>query len=129
MLTLYQKIACIIGFSAIFLVASSNILVNYEQSIQAKPGKDNPGKAQGKDKPSKGQDNLVKGREKIRMTMFESTSQKMSQKMSQIRYRLKRTFTRVLLLILTAITLVKALILLQRVILDALQIQEKLSKI
>jgi predicted phosphodiesterase len=55
MLTLYQKIACIIGFSAIFLVVSSNILVNYEQTIQAKPGKDNPGKGQGKDKPGKGQ--------------------------------------------------------------------------
>jgi len=55
MLTLYQKIACIIGFSAIFLVLSSNILVNYEQTIQAKPGKDNPGKGQGKDKPGKGQ--------------------------------------------------------------------------
>ena len=55
MLTLYQKIACIIGFSAIFLVVSSNILVNYEQTIQAKPGKDNPGKGQGKDNPGKGQ--------------------------------------------------------------------------
>jgi predicted phosphodiesterase len=55
MLTLYQKIACIIGFSAIFLVVSSNILVNYEQTIQAKQGKDNPGKGQGKDKPGKGQ--------------------------------------------------------------------------
>lgn len=72
---------------------------------------------------------LVKGKEKIRMTMFETTSQKMSRKMSQIRYRLKRTFTKVLLLILTAITLVKALTSLQRVILDALQILEKLSKI
>ncbi|MDW0152752.1 MAG: purple acid phosphatase [Nitrososphaeraceae archaeon] len=55
MLTLYQKIACIIGFSAIFLVVSSNILVNYEQTIQAKPEKDKPGKGQGKDKPGKGQ--------------------------------------------------------------------------
>ena len=61
MLTLYQKIACVIGFSAIFLVVSSNILVNYEQSIQAKPGKDNPGKGHGKDKPGKGQDKPGKG--------------------------------------------------------------------
>lgn len=66
MLTLYQKIACIIGFSAIFLVVSSNILVNYEQSIQAKPGKDNPGKGQGKDKPGKGQDKPGKGQEKTK---------------------------------------------------------------
>jgi calcineurin-like phosphoesterase family protein len=70
MLTLYQKIACIIGFSAIFLVISSNILVNYEQTIQAKPGKDNPGKGQGKgkDNPGKGQgkgkDNPGKGQGK-----------------------------------------------------------------
>ena len=69
-LTLYQKIACIIGFSAIFLVISSNILVNYEQTIQAKPGKDNPGKGQGKgkDNPGKGQgkgkDNPGKGQGK-----------------------------------------------------------------
>ena len=55
MLTLYQKIVCIIGFSTIFLVVSSNILVNYEHTIQAKPGKDNPGKGQGKDNPGKGQ--------------------------------------------------------------------------
>ena len=55
MLTLYQKIACIIGFSTIFLVISSNILVNYEQTIQAKPGKDKPGKGEGKDKPGKGE--------------------------------------------------------------------------
>jgi hypothetical protein len=54
MLTLYQKIACIIGFSAIFLVVSSNILVNYEQTIQAKPGKDNSGKGHGKDNSGKG---------------------------------------------------------------------------
>ncbi len=60
MLTLYQKIACIIGFSAIFLVVSSNILVNYEQTIQAKPGKDNPGKGQGKNKNDNARDNQPK---------------------------------------------------------------------
>jgi hypothetical protein len=54
MLTLFQKIACIIGFSAIFLVVSSYILVNYEQTIEAKPGKDKPGKGHEKDKPGKG---------------------------------------------------------------------------
>jgi hypothetical protein len=54
MLTLFHTIACIIGFSAIFLVVSSYILVNYEHTIQAKPGKDNPGKGHGKDNPGKG---------------------------------------------------------------------------
>jgi hypothetical protein len=57
MVTLYQKIACIKGFSAIFLVISSNILVNYEQTIQAKPGKDSPGKGQGKNKNDNALDN------------------------------------------------------------------------
>jgi hypothetical protein len=51
---------CIIGFSAIFLVVSSNILVNYEQSIQAKPGKDNPGKGQGKNKNDNARENQPK---------------------------------------------------------------------
>ena len=47
-LTLYQRIGIIIGFSAIFLVISSNLIINHEQTLLAKPGKDNPGKGHGK---------------------------------------------------------------------------------
>ena len=47
-LSLYQRIGIIIGFSAIFLIISSNVLMNYEQTLLAKPGKDNPGKGHGK---------------------------------------------------------------------------------
>jgi hypothetical protein len=53
-LTLYQRIGIIIGFSAIFLVISSNLIVNHEQTLLAKPGKDNPGKGHGKN--NKGND-------------------------------------------------------------------------
>ena len=65
MLTLSQKIAFIIGFSAIFLVVSSNILVNYEQTIQAKPGKDKPGKGQGKNKNNDARDKQPKLEPKV----------------------------------------------------------------
>jgi len=47
-LSLYQRIGIIIGFSAIFLIISSNVLMNYEQTLLAKPGKDSPGKGHGK---------------------------------------------------------------------------------
>ena len=53
-LSLYQRIGIIIGFSAIFLIISSNVLMNYEQTLLAKPGKDNPGKGHGKNKKGDG---------------------------------------------------------------------------
>jgi len=53
-LTLYERIGIIIGFSAIFLVISSNLIMNHEQTLLAKPGKDNPGKGHGKN--NKGND-------------------------------------------------------------------------
>lgn len=54
MLTLYERIGIIIGFSAIFLVISANLIMNHEQTLLAKPGKDNPGKGHGKN--NKGND-------------------------------------------------------------------------
>jgi len=53
-LSLYQRIGIIIGFSAIFLIISSNVLMNYEQRLLAKRGKDNPGKGHGKNKKGDG---------------------------------------------------------------------------
>ena len=46
-LTLYHKIEIMIGFLAIFLIISSNILINHEHTLLAKPGK---GKGHGKNK-------------------------------------------------------------------------------
>jgi hypothetical protein len=63
-LSLYQRIGIIIGFSAIFLIISSNVLMNYEQTLLAKPGKDNPGKGHGKNKKGDGGGSDHKGHQK-----------------------------------------------------------------
>jgi hypothetical protein len=63
-LSLYQRIGIIIGFSAIFLIISSNVLMNYEQTLLAKPGKDNPGKGHGKNKKGDGGGSDHKGPKK-----------------------------------------------------------------
>ena len=63
-LSLYQRIGIIIGFSAIFLIISSNVLMNYEQTLLAKPGKDNPGKGHGKNKKGDGGGSDKKGHQK-----------------------------------------------------------------
>jgi Calcineurin-like phosphoesterase len=63
-LSLYQRIGIIIGFSAIFLIISSNVLMNYEHILLAKPGKDNPGKGHGKNKKGDGGGSDKKGHQK-----------------------------------------------------------------
>jgi len=63
-LSLYQRIGIIIGFSAIFLIISSNVLMNYEQTLLAKPGNDNPGKGHGKNKKGDGGGSDNKGNQK-----------------------------------------------------------------
>ena len=76
LLALYQKIGIMIGFSAIFLIISSNVLMNHEQTLLAKPGKDNPGKGHGKNNkgPSGGsnqKDNQKEMRRIIRRTVIK----------------------------------------------------------
>ena len=46
----YRTIAILIILSGIFLVFSSNFIMNHEGGVLAKPGKDNPGKGHGKNK-------------------------------------------------------------------------------
>ena len=48
----FRTTAILIGFSAIFLVITSNFIMNHEGGVLAKPGKDNPGKGHGKNKNS-----------------------------------------------------------------------------
>lgn len=46
----FRTIAILIGYSGIFLVFSSNFIMDHEGDVLAKPGKDNPGKGHGKNK-------------------------------------------------------------------------------
>ena len=122
-LSLYQRIGIIIGFSAIFLIISSNVLMNYEQRLLAKRGKDNPGKGHGKNKKGDGGGSDHKGHQKPE----KKPEKKPDQKDNNIEEQLKQLFTKVSLLTLAGITIARLLISLQLAILVVQQIPKKLS--
>ena len=118
-LSLYQRIGIIIGFSAIFLIVSSNVLMNYEQTLLAKPGKDNPGKGHGKNKKGDGGGSDHKGHQK--------PEKKPEKKDNNIEEQVKTIVYKVSLLTLAGITIARLLISLPWVILDVHKIAKKLS--
>jgi hypothetical protein len=90
-LSLYQRIGSIIGFSVIFLIISSNVLMNYEQTLLPKPGKDNPGKGHGKNKKGDRGGNEHKGNQKPVQKPEKKPVQKPVQKDNNKEVQVKRT--------------------------------------
>ena len=92
-LSLYQRIGIIIGFSTIFLIISSNVLMNYEQTLLAKPGKDNPGKGHGKNKKGDGGGSDNKANQKPEKKPEKKTVQKDDNKEVQVKRTIYKGFS------------------------------------